>query len=369
MLLSFFRSPALRGSFSSKLGAVPSLLPDTPLHILLSAVLSQDFESVRGRIVAQLGLTVPHLKGAVGHQRMRFEAPAGCLDVLVSSSHRCLLLRSRPRQEELFLVPLSDESLALGVRTGLTEGPLAALACAVCDTVTLRRDTGTDPHWPDFDAWEELVTRDESGPREAPEARSGEAVREEALMQAAVAERDDEIRTLKWRIRQLEQAASAPALDPSPATAAEPGSFPASLAELERWASRYAEQLVILPRALKGARKSHYEDPARVFRAVQYLAEDYWRHKRGELSLAENEQALLRAGVSLSGSTTASVAGMQGEQYFVAYQGERLFLDQHLVRGGGTDPRFCMRVYFTWHAPTRRVVVGWLPSHLSNTLS
>ncbi len=338
------------------------------MHTFLCAVLSEDFEALCSRLSLQLTLPFEQLKSTTAHRRMRFEVRGRRLDVLLSPAHRCLLLRQAPREEEFFVVPVSATKLALGLRAGAEAGLLAEVVHSLCGEQGLHRSTAADPGWPDFDAWEELVLRDEVRVTEE-FAPTPPCAQENAFWEEALSARDDEIRALKWRIRQLERAAAEPATGEPQGQEPDLQPAPGSLAELGRWACRYAERLVVLPRALKGARKSHYEDPSRVFRAVQYLAEDYWRHKCGELSLAENEQALLRAGVSLSGSTTASVAGMQGEQYFVAYRGERLFLDQHLVRGGGTDPRYCMRVYFTWHAASRRVVVGWLPSHLSNTLS
>lgn len=50
-------------------------------------------------------------------------------------------------------------------------------------------------------------------------------------------------------------------------------------------------------------------------------------------------------------------------------RGRRRMFDLHLAKGGGRDERYCLRIYFFWSAEDRKVVVGWLPSHLSNSLS
>jgi len=73
--------------------------------------------------------------------------------------------------------------------------------------------------------------------------------------------------------------------------------------------------------------------------------------------------------LQLEGSVAPSVAGEQGDAYFVSWKGRRRFMDLHLRKGGGRDERYCLRVYFFWDEQLQKVVVGWLPSHLSNSLS
>jgi hypothetical protein len=138
---------------------------------------------------------------------------------------------------------------------------------------------------------------------------------------------------------------------------------------LPQWAHDNQTRIVVLPRALNGAKKSLYEQPAAVYRALEYLAGPYREYRRNQLSRAELDAALVAAGLKVSGSVAPSVAGEQGEAYYVSWDGRRRFLDQHLVRGGGRDERYCLRVYYFWDEASQRVVVGWLPSHLSNSLS
>ena len=62
----------------------------------------------------------------------------------------------------------------------------------------------------------------------------------------------------------------------------------------------------------------------------------------------------------------------EGDAYYVNYPigtTQRVFLQFHLERGNRHEDRYCMRIYFFWDDDTNQVVVGWLPSHLSNRIS
>lgn len=82
--------------------------------------------------------------------------------------------------------------------------------------------------------------------------------------------------------------------------------------------------------------------------------------------------ALAQYGMDFSGSIDKSRAGQEGDAYYVNYPigtTQRVFLQFHLERGNRHEDRYCMRIYFFWDDDTNQVVVGWLPSHLSNRIS
>jgi hypothetical protein len=141
------------------------------------------------------------------------------------------------------------------------------------------------------------------------------------------------------------------------------------LANLPAWAAENRERIVVLPRALNGAKKSQFEDPALVMRSLELLAGPFREHRLGRMSKSDYEAAQNALGVQLAGSIATSVAGMQGEAYFVHWAGRRRLMDLHLTKGGGRDHRYCMRIYFFWDDGSGRCVVGSLPAHLSNSLS
>lgn len=142
-----------------------------------------------------------------------------------------------------------------------------------------------------------------------------------------------------------------------------------TLADVPAWCAENTERITVLPRAINGCKKGLYEEPAALFAGLEFLAGAYRQARLGTLSKDEMQAALERTGLRLSGSTTGTVAGSQGDAYFVTWQGQRRFMDLHLLKGGGRDERYCLRIYFFWCEDTERVVVGSMPAHLSNSLS
>lgn len=137
-----------------------------------------------------------------------------------------------------------------------------------------------------------------------------------------------------------------------------------TLREIGEWAALNASRIVILPRAIAACRKSDYADPRLLFQALEILATDYVNAKRNEGPREAAKYKLAALGMEIGGSVDPSVAGMNGDAYFVQWRGRRRFLDQHVSKGTSRDPRFLLRIYFTWDEDSAVPVVGWLPSHL-----
>jgi hypothetical protein len=82
----------------------------------------------------------------------------------------------------------------------------------------------------------------------------------------------------------------------------------------------------------------------------------------------ELAQLKLEYGFSISNSQV----GKQGDQYYVTYplnEQKMRFLEYHLRKGVTKDDRFCLAIYFLWDEQEKKVVVGWLPSHLDNRMT
>ncbi len=133
-----------------------------------------------------------------------------------------------------------------------------------------------------------------------------------------------------------------------------------------------AGRLVLLPRAERAASKAEYTEVGMVYRALLILANEYRDSRMGTGTDKAFRDALAQHGMDFSGSIDRSRAGQEGEAYYVNYPigtTQRVFLQFHLERGNRHENRYCMRVYFFWDDDTNQVVVGWLPSHLSNRIS
>ncbi len=206
---------------------------------------------------------------------------------------------------------------------------------------------------------------------DAPDERAErEALRAQLqYYQALAGEHAEAARQARARLRELSQALAARengAESADPPVIEEP---PQDLDGLAQWAHTHAARITVLARALNAAKRSRYLQPAHVYQALEFLAGPYREHRCGQLALREFEAALAASGLRLAGAVGESVAGMHGSAYFVHHNGRRRQLELHLLRGGGRDERYCLRVYFFWDEATRKAVVGWLPSHLDNSLS
>lgn len=202
-------------------------------------------------------------------------------------------------------------------------------------------------------------------PQDVMQAYAEQALELQAV-QAQLNEAEQALAAAQHRIQALEQ--QPPGSGERPAQDSTSG-LPKDLRALAGWASQHEARMAILSRAINGAKKSRYRDPPQVFKGLEFLAGPYWEYRMGRLGKSEMENALALSGMQLAGAAGESTAGEQGDAYFVPWEGRRRRLDLHLLKGGGRDERFCLRIYFFWDAPTSKVVVGWLPSHLDNSLT
>ena len=150
-------------------------------------------------------------------------------------------------------------------------------------------------------------------------------------------------------------------------------SIPDNYKVMGEWVKEHlAGRLVLLPRAERAASKAEYTEVGMVYRALLILANEYRDSRMGTGTDKAFRDALAQHGMDFSGSIDRSRAGQEGEAYYVNYPigtTQRVFLQFHLERGNRHENRYCMRIYFFWDDDTNQVVVGWLPSHLSNRIS
>jgi hypothetical protein len=176
-------------------------------------------------------------------------------------------------------------------------------------------------------------------------------------------ERDEarsEAANLRFRIAHLEKALQSQDIS-------EELEIPSSLEDLEAWCNRYlAGSVQVLNRAFREARRSQFGNPELAYRALLVLRDHYVPMRReGGLDRKEGyERALRELDLEETASFGGSRAAEQGDEYFVAYQGQRRELDRHLKGDSRREERYGFRLYFFWDADTQQVVVGWLPSHL-----
>lgn len=149
--------------------------------------------------------------------------------------------------------------------------------------------------------------------------------------------------------------------------------FSADLADIESWlAKQFPQRVMLLPRALRGLKKSKFGDAATVYASISLLGREYWESRTSDPHQAPSRlrivnEKLAALGLELGPTISESRAGEQGQEYYVNYpigSDKHELLALHLKKGVAHDERLCLRIYFFWCYSTRRVVIGWLTSHL-----
>lgn len=228
---------------------------------------------------------------------------------------------------------------------------------------TLAREAAT----PDTDLLR--LAEDEIGNLKVEMAQQREL--DEGLVKTAEIERDQAVEArraaesamhgLRARIQYLEAR--------PPMAAAEPATVPDTLDHFEQWvADNLAGAVEVHNRALRGVKKSDYEDPSLIYKALLLLRDHYvpMRREGGLGRKNDLDAALAELGLERTPTFSGNRAGEEGETYFVRHGTGRKLLDEHLKKGNSRESRHCFRCYFFWDDATQIAVVGWLPSHLDN---
>lgn len=145
---------------------------------------------------------------------------------------------------------------------------------------------------------------------------------------------------------------------------------PTTLAELANWGIQNLSGAVELTdRAIKAARDSDFQNVSLVYDALLLMRDFYVPMRReGGIELKRRfETRLAELGLDNSKCfAQANKAQNFGGEYFVKYQGEKRELDWHLKGSNSRDGRLGFRMYYFWDTETSRVIVGYLPGHLTN---
>jgi hypothetical protein len=156
--------------------------------------------------------------------------------------------------------------------------------------------------------------------------------------------------------------------------AAEEPDFPERWDDLIAWAQTYGKgRLIILPQAVKAARASAFADIPFAYRVLHLLADGYVPMKLRDPNDDQpkhhfDEQCKL-LGVEVSGVGKGLTDRRYAREYKRTWQGTEYTLDMHVSRGGGFDPTTLFRCYFAFDEKNRRVIVGHLPTHLTNSIT
>lgn len=331
----------------------------TKLHFSTD-VAATAFEEVWERLASLLGLAHDIFEPGVT------EVAAGDCELSLAFDPAIQFLAARwhrlGKVYELFFVNPESKPAKLGITCHPTEldivthfGKWLNPACAVAKV-------------PSFTVLSSLLAGKGVGVRDT-SLRENQLESEVDYLRQLLAEQADLLRQTQAQLRDVREQFALASGNVRPAPEVQSDEATWTLAELAEWCAAHESEIVVLPRARNGVKKSIYEDPALIQVALELLAGPYRDYQCGRLAPKDWEAALYATGLRLAGSVGQTIAGSQGDAYFVPWAGRRRLLDSHLLKGGGRDERYCFRLYFFWDSSSQRAVVGSMPAHLANSLS
>ena len=145
-----------------------------------------------------------------------------------------------------------------------------------------------------------------------------------------------------------------------------------SVAEaIERATARFSERIVF---ALNGRseKDSPYDAPAEVFLAFEWLATVYHDSKTNTRNCADLDRHFREAIAGWRYSAHQKEATMKAnEEWYRSnlYLGAKHWIPEHLKSGNSRSAEEAIRIAFTWHEPTKKVVVGFIGQHQKSALT
>ena len=201
---------------------------------------------------------------------------------------------------------------------------------------------------------------------------------EQQLLELAIEDRDalareldrtrEELRQAKAKLHAL-QGGAGDAFDTR--TASGVVEIPEDLAGLPQWAPSIAPRVAIADKALRHAMRTEHREVPKIYAILQALADHYWPMRWGEDAGARDrwmeflQENRLRCGPI----GKAAVTSHYEDEYSASFDGRTVEMTLHVQGSSTRDPLRCIRVYFHPDDTTRQIVVGHLPTHLTNRLT
>lgn len=141
--------------------------------------------------------------------------------------------------------------------------------------------------------------------------------------------------------------------------------LPRNFDAIDRWVlENFPGRVILLNRAARAARKSPFNDPMLVYRCIARLGREYVDSRRSGNPV---ERLFDDLGVHLDRTGDSARLSQWRDDYFVPHRGKSRFLEWHLKRGSDKNETNTMRIYFFFDEDDEQVVIGHLPSHLTNS--
>ena len=141
-------------------------------------------------------------------------------------------------------------------------------------------------------------------------------------------------------------------------------------AAVELAMERYPGQLLFQLNAESDARNSDFTRPDRVWRALRWLATDYFTSHLGQNPIGNmNEACRLACDMWYKTSQHETTMTQFPNAYSTRVDGRLIWLREHIGRGTGFDPRYTIRIAFDWDRQLQKVVIGYIGQHQRTSAS
>jgi hypothetical protein len=182
-----------------------------------------------------------------------------------------------------------------------------------------------------------------------------------------VEELEAELRNCKENLALLGSAHTpAPAPPPAPHPA-ETRRFGRVADALRAAAEEFADVLTVWERATQSAEESSFASPAKVFRALEAIAQvgrDYFARQGGGPGMGPLDQAFKeRVPFKYSAFESQTTLSLYGSARVFRHGTQSRQMQRHLTLGGGATNN-CLQIYFEFDEASRRVLIGYCGRHL-----
>jgi hypothetical protein len=198
-----------------------------------------------------------------------------------------------------------------------------------------------------------------------------EATRERDQAKAREQDHQELTRQLRVRVGWLEERLRSVERNTPDVATPEEMTYPETWDDLEGWSERWlGGQVIVLPAAIRKARKSLFRDVPAAYRALGLLGRYQQMRLLGTPEARERyEETCKTLRVEVSSVGDAINNHRTKDHYMVNWNGRRIALEMHVSGSSSRRQEEGFRMYFAYDDDAELVVVGHFPSHLPNALT
>ena len=127
---------------------------------------------------------------------------------------------------------------------------------------------------------------------------------------------------------------------------------------------RFRQELVFAPNSESSIGDNPFNDPLRVWEALEWLGTTYYSSRMGRLRVTDFDQSIKEAcGWWYKGDQGETTVSRYEKSYTTRVDGKRYTLVEHIGKGTTFDARYTIRIAFDWDRDKRQVIVGYIGRH------